>query len=310
MKNTNNNKLHPQFITGFTDAEGCFMISIIKDNRQKVGWRVNPCFQINLHGRDIELIEEIKNLFNCGNITFFKLKPAVYYSVQNIEAINNIIIPHFDKYSLITQKYSDYILWRTIIELINKKEHLNKSGLIKILNLKASLNKGLSKNLKLSFPDIILREKPKVILPLNIDYYWFAGFFSGEGCFFIDIFKSKTHKIGYSVILRILVTQDLRDQSLIKSFINLFDCGYITYSKNILLFAICKFDTIYNQVIPFFNQYKIEGIKYQDFQDFCEAAELIKNKEHLTHEGLEKIRLIKGRMNKARYIKKDISKGV
>jgi len=37
-----------------------------------------------------------------------------------------------------------------------------------------------------------------------------------------------------------------------------------------------------------------------DFADFCEAAELVKNKDHLTKEGLDRIRLIKMGMNKKR----------
>ncbi len=49
---------------------------------------------------------------------------------------------------LYLQKKKDFLLWRDIVCLISKKEHLNKEGLIKILKLKASLNKGLSENLQ------------------------------------------------------------------------------------------------------------------------------------------------------------------
>jgi len=52
---------------------------------------------------------------------------------------------------------------------MNKGEHLNKEGLIKIVSLKAYLNKGLSENLKINFPNIIGVEKPKVNIPLTID---------------------------------------------------------------------------------------------------------------------------------------------
>ena len=53
-------------------------------------------------------------------------------------------------------------------------------------------------------------------------------------------------------------------------------------------------------IIPFFNKYKIVGIKYQDFEDFKKAAEFIQTKAHLTDEGFEKIRQIKMRMNRGR----------
>jgi hypothetical protein len=56
------------------------------------------------------------------------------------------------------------------VELIYKGEHLNKNGIIKIINLKAVLNKGLSEKLKINFPDIINTGKLKVNTPINIDY--------------------------------------------------------------------------------------------------------------------------------------------
>jgi hypothetical protein len=34
-----------------------------------------------------------------------------------------------------------------------------------------------------------------------------------------------------------------------------------------------------------FNKYQIKGVKFQDYLDFCKAAELMKNKAHTTREG-------------------------
>ena len=54
---------------------------------------------------------------------------------------------------------------------------------------------------------------------------------------------------------------------------------------------------------------EIEGVKQKDFKDFLlareprarvEVAELMKCKAHLTHEGLDQIKVIRARMNKAR----------
>ena len=56
--------------------------------------------------------------------------------------------PHFDKYPLKTEKYSNYLLFKRIVEMILNKEHLNEKGLQEIVNLRASLNLGLSNVLK------------------------------------------------------------------------------------------------------------------------------------------------------------------
>ena len=45
-----------QFITGFTDGEACFNLSISKDNTFKLGWRVKLTFIISLHSRDKEVL--------------------------------------------------------------------------------------------------------------------------------------------------------------------------------------------------------------------------------------------------------------
>jgi hypothetical protein len=58
----NKPKLNPWFITGFTDAEGCFSISIQSNNRLKTKWRVLPVFLINIHIKDIAILEDIKTL--------------------------------------------------------------------------------------------------------------------------------------------------------------------------------------------------------------------------------------------------------
>jgi hypothetical protein len=55
-----------------------------------------------------------------------------------------------------------------------------------------------------------------------------------------------------------------------------------------------------DKVIPFFLEHPILGIKFQDFHDFCLAAEIMKEKRHLTIEGLNEIREIKGKMNTGR----------
>jgi hypothetical protein len=46
-----------------------------------------------------------------------------------------------------TQKRADFNLFSSIIELINKKEHLSMEGFIKILALKSKLNLGLTAEL-------------------------------------------------------------------------------------------------------------------------------------------------------------------
>ena len=49
-------KLNPYYVTGFTDAEGCFLINIVRRSDLKLGYNVNlgapPSFKIKLHLKD------------------------------------------------------------------------------------------------------------------------------------------------------------------------------------------------------------------------------------------------------------------
>lgn len=55
--------LNPIWVTGFTDAEGSFIISIIKSSERRAGWRVQAIFAIQLHERDIATLYRIKSFF-------------------------------------------------------------------------------------------------------------------------------------------------------------------------------------------------------------------------------------------------------
>ena len=46
------NYLDPWSVTGFSDAEGCFMISVRENPASMLGLSVVVCFQISLHVKD------------------------------------------------------------------------------------------------------------------------------------------------------------------------------------------------------------------------------------------------------------------
>jgi hypothetical protein len=214
-----------------------------------------------------------------------------------------VLIDHFENYPLITQKFADYKLFKQAFELIKSKQHLSPEGLRKIVAIKASLNLGLSPELKSAFPDIIPVPRPIVVHQEIQDPNWLAGFTSGEGCFLAVIGKATT-LTGYKVELRFIITQSARDVKLMKSLTIYLDCGFLQLieKENKCKFVISKFLDNFEKIIPFFNKYPILGVKSKDFQDFYKIAYLMKEKKHLTSEGLERIRKIKAGMNKGREL--------
>jgi hypothetical protein len=66
-----------------------------------------------------------------------------------------VLMDHLDSYPLITKKRADFELFKRILELMNRQEHLTQEGLIKIVSIKASMNRGLSEDLQIAFPNVI-----------------------------------------------------------------------------------------------------------------------------------------------------------
>ena len=276
---------------------GCFGLYIYKNTNSKTGWSISLVFQISLHEKDKKILEQIQNYFGVGGITSHG-PTSLKYSVRSYNDMQ-IIIDHFDKFPLATNKLNDYKLFKLAYILIIQKEHLSLEGIKKLVAIKSSINLGLSPELKAHFPLIkASTSAEEKISDYKIpDPHWLA---SGEACFIVDINKSKSNQIGYSVNLRIMISQHNRDKLLLISLINYFNCGKLYKNNNCFNLTIRKFADIDTIIIPFFIKYPILGNKLLDFQDFCKVSKLVKENKHLQIDGFKKISLIKSGMNTKR----------
>lgn len=168
--------LHPWYVSGFVDGEGSFTISITKNKRKTEGWRIGARFAVEISKSDALLLYRLKSYFGVGTIIENPINRTLIYSVQSVKALVDVVIPHFTKYPLKTQKQADFSLFKAALELVSKKEHLNTEGVIKVISIKGSLNKGLSPALVECFPNVIPIERPVVQLSENIDPNWIVGF--------------------------------------------------------------------------------------------------------------------------------------
>jgi LAGLIDADG endonuclease len=137
------------------------------------------------------------------------------------------------------------------------------------VGIKASLNRGLSEELKRAFPQIILVSRPLIENIEIPDPLWIAGFTSGDGCFLISITSSVNSKLKVRVQVVFSVIQHIRDEQLIRKFIKYFDCGNIHIKKagQAVEFVVFKFSDIENKILPFFTKYPVIGEKSKDFYD-------------------------------------------
>jgi len=111
----------------------------------------------------------IKAFFGLGNIIKDRKTNMVHFVVNSLADLTNVIIPHYLEYPLLTQKRADFLLFKSVIDMINRKEHFDSEGLKKIVGIKYSINRGLSTTLLEAFPDAYPVDKPKTLVPLTID---------------------------------------------------------------------------------------------------------------------------------------------
>lgn len=304
--------MEPWFITGFADAEGCFLVVIRKAPKNKFprrgalapGWQFELNFVINLHKKDVELLKLIQSYFGGVGRIGKERNGCCDFTVGSLDQILTKILPHFDKYTLKTKKHADYLLFKEIAMLMKSGDHLTAEGIQKIINIRATLNKGLTPALKEAFPNSVPVPRPSLPDLPNIALHpqWVAGFTSGDGSFKVNIRISNAYKVGGRVNIIFVITQHIRDEFLLKSLVNYFGCGQAYSYKSHTEFISQSFKYNYDKILPFFRKYPILGVKSQDFEDWGKVADMIKMKGHLTNEGFDNIRQISAGMNKGRYI--------
>lgn len=289
----NKSCLKPWFITGFTDAEGCFNIHFIKSSSNLIGWQVQARYIIEVNIKDLDLLYKIKTFFgDVGSIS--TNKKVGRFCVQGIKDILNVV-NHFDRYPLQSSKQIDYYLWKQCINIMLDKKHLTLQGLEEILAYKNCMNYGESKILKLCFPNITKAIRPAIVRQDNIlDPLWVTGFIAGEGSFYVYFHKS-TNKFRPVFSLGL----NERDRFLlisINTFFKQLGSVYGSSSNNSTELKIFKFDNL-SVFINHFSDYPLEGFKLYNFSIWSEIVEILKKKE-LTIEDMEIINNLRDKLNK------------
>lgn len=137
--------ISPWYITGFTEGEGCFAISICKHKTKSTKRDANLLYEIELRGDEKPILELIQKRLNCGRILMLNYdrygwKPHVKLMVKKQSDIFYKIIPFFKQFPLQGKKGKDFKLFCQAAELFKKKEHLTEKGIEKLLKLREFMN--------------------------------------------------------------------------------------------------------------------------------------------------------------------------
>lgn len=114
--NTEAEKSIGNYIAGFVDGEGSFIVSLEKTNFP----RLRAMFKVELTYDDFEILDWLKTIFGVGNTYVLpsrksNTKAACRFVVQDLESLVFKVIPFFHNYQLQGKKKQDYIRFADII---------------------------------------------------------------------------------------------------------------------------------------------------------------------------------------------------
>jgi hypothetical protein len=271
-----------EWFVGFTDAEGNFCIKLNKTRTQLM-------FQIGLHWDDLPLLTFLKDKLQCGYITQNPKEAKANFVISSQAALQELLIPLFDSFSLNTTKYLDYLAFREVVMLRESKAHLTSEGWEKIVSLKASMNKARVNHTLPTDHEVV------------ITFPWLLGLIEGDGSFSFN-----------KLVPRLTIQLNYRQEYVLKAILEFFGgLGNLTIGKprqrvdsfSSEAMAILEFNKIaflHNVLIPSFKALTFLSKKGKDFEDWLICVEIYFSGRHTLAEGEALILLFKSRMNNNR----------
>jgi len=134
---------------------------------------------------------------------------------------------------------------------------------------------------------------------------YIVGLSDGEGCFYDNVGRSSLYRTGFKIQLCFYIKMQEKDKSLLDKVKNTLNCGAVYFQKEqradhaqCYRYTVNSQEDIFNVIIPFFSKYPLQSVlKRLNFGIFCQIANLVKAKAHLTKDGVAKIKFLKARMN-------------
>jgi hypothetical protein len=145
--------LSDAWLSGFTDAEGCFNVLIQPRANTVTGYRVVLRYLLDQKNAESTL-QDVQNLFKFGQVLYRKDTNSVYRYHNNTFKGLIPVRDYFLAYPLKSNKSESFKLWLEIFTMLLNKEHLVQEGLniirvkAKLINIKNSLNKKIGSSLQ------------------------------------------------------------------------------------------------------------------------------------------------------------------
>ena len=159
---TKSRNISNEYFSGFVDGEGCFYVGFSKRNDLPLKWQVITEFHLSQNAGGKNILEAFQQRLGCGyikpNHPKSKRDKSWVLIVKDRNDLNKQLVPFFKKFPPHSQKNQDLEIFVSVLDVINKKEHLTFEGFKKIVNIvfesSRSTNKRYSKKDLLTFGNL------------------------------------------------------------------------------------------------------------------------------------------------------------
>ncbi len=136
---------------------------------------------------------------------------------------------------------------------------------------------------------------------MKLDAQWITGFVDGEGCFHVGINPHDEMTVRFQVLPEFTVVQHERDVQVLHALKAHFGCGVVRVNHgDRMAYRVRSVKHLLEHIVPFFVKHPLKTKKNVDFQKFRDVLLLMQAGNHLTIEGVERIRSIASQMNRGR----------
>ena len=128
------------YISGYFDGEGCFSVAIGPRPKIRVGWEVRPSVSVSQNTGREQVLNLVADYFGCGTIRPDPGDHTLKWETRRLHDIVDRVLPHFERYPLVSAKHEDVELLATICQMMLDRQHLRRQGLLRIAELAAQMN--------------------------------------------------------------------------------------------------------------------------------------------------------------------------
>lgn len=133
------------WVVGFTDGEGCFSVSIVRNKTSSIGWQVMPEFVATQGERSLDALKKLKRFFGCGNIFVNRRYDNHNYNlyrfcIRSLKDLNEKVVPFFREHPLQTAKRDEFERFAKIMDLTRERRHLSVEGVKQIAEIASQMN--------------------------------------------------------------------------------------------------------------------------------------------------------------------------